>query len=76
MLDSMCDHPDAERLMLELAAQLETVKGKKSYGYLPKRRKKLVEEIVSKTAKAIKKPVTVKIRKGFDDIIWVSSSIE
>ena len=27
---------------------------------------KLVEEIVSKTAKAIKKPVTVKIRKGFD----------
>ena len=28
---------------------------------------KLVEEIVSKTAKAIKKPVTVKIRKGFDD---------
>ena len=28
---------------------------------------KLVEEIVSKTAKAIKKPVTVKIRKGFDN---------
>ena len=28
---------------------------------------KLVEEIVSKTAKAIKKPVTVKIRTGFDD---------
>ena len=28
---------------------------------------KLVEEIVSKTAKAIKKQVTVKIRKGFDD---------
>lgn len=28
---------------------------------------KLVEEIVSKTAKATKKPVTVKIRKGFDD---------
>lgn len=27
---------------------------------------KLVEEIVSKTVKAIKKPVTVKIRKGFD----------
>ena len=46
MGDSMCDHPDAERLMLELAAQLETVKGKKSYGYLPKRLKKLVDEIV------------------------------
>ena len=28
---------------------------------------KLVYEIVSKTVKAIKKPVTVKIRKGFDD---------
>ena len=28
---------------------------------------KLVHEIVSKTAKAIQKPVTVKIRKGFDD---------
>ncbi len=44
--DRMCDHPDAERLMLELAAQLGTVKGKKSYGYLPKRLKKLVDEIV------------------------------
>ena len=28
---------------------------------------KLVEEIVTKTVKAIKKPVTIKIRKGFDD---------
>lgn len=28
---------------------------------------KLVEKIVSKTVKAIQKPVTVKIRKGFDD---------
>lgn len=46
MRDSMCDHPDAERLVLEPAAQLETVKGKKSYGYLPKRLKKLVDEIV------------------------------
>ena len=43
MRDSVCDHPDAERLMLE---QLGTVKGKKSYGYLPKRLKKLVDEIV------------------------------
>ena len=46
MRDSMCDHPDAERLMLELAAQLGTVKGKKSYGYLPKRLKNLGDEIV------------------------------
>lgn len=47
MRDSMYDHPDAERLVLELAAQLGTVKGKKSYGYLPKRLKKLVDEIVN-----------------------------
>lgn len=46
MRDSMCDHPDAERLVLELAAQLGTVKGKKSYGYLPKRLKILVDDIV------------------------------
>lgn len=31
------------------------------------RQPELVREIVSKTVKAIKKPVTVKIRKGFDD---------
>ena len=47
MRDSMCDHPDAEQLVLELAAQLGTVKGKKSYGYLPKRLKNLVDEIVN-----------------------------
>lgn len=28
---------------------------------------KLVEQIISKTVKAVKKPVTVKFRKGFDD---------
>lgn len=33
---------------------------------------KLVEEIVEKTVKAIKKPVTVKIRKGFDDT-WINA---
>lgn len=46
MKEGICDHPDAERLMLELALQLETVKGKKSYGYLPKPQKKLVDRIV------------------------------
>lgn len=46
MRQGLCNHPDAERLMLELAAQLDTVKGKKSYGYLPKRLKNLVNEIV------------------------------
>ena len=46
MKSGICDHPEAERLMQELALQLETVKGKKSYGYLPKKQKALVDEIV------------------------------
>jgi len=46
MQNGVCDHPDAEQLMLELAAQLGTVEGKKSYGYLPKRLKQMVDEIV------------------------------
>lgn len=46
MRQRLCNHPDVERLMLELAAHLDTVKGKKSYGYLPKRLKNLVNEIV------------------------------
>ena len=46
MQGGLCDHPEAERLMQELAMQLGTVKGKKSYGYLPKRLKGLVDEIV------------------------------
>ena len=47
MREKMCDHPDAERLMMELAVQLETIKGKKSYGYLPKQMKALVDDIVN-----------------------------
>ena len=46
MRNRICDHPEAEQLMQELAIQLETVKGKKSYGYLPKKQKALVDEIV------------------------------
>jgi len=46
MKEGICNHPDAERLMLELATQLGTVSGKKSYGYLPKPQKKLVDKIV------------------------------
>lgn len=46
MREGVCNHPDAEQLMQELAAQLETVKGKKTYGYLSKRIKRLVDEIV------------------------------
>lgn len=46
MKDGICDHPEAEDLMLELAMQLKTVKGKKQYGYLPKKQKELVDKIV------------------------------
>lgn len=46
MRNRICDHPEAEQLMQELALQLETVKGKKAYGYLPKKQKALVDEIV------------------------------
>lgn len=46
MRSSICDQPDTERLMQELSSQLESVHGKKSYGYLPKQAKKIVDEIV------------------------------
>ncbi|USF26310.1 hypothetical protein N510_001238 [Firmicutes bacterium ASF500] len=42
------NHPEVESLMVTLAAQLETVTGKKTYGYLPKAVKKTVDEIVDK----------------------------
>jgi len=42
----MCDHPQAEELMLRLARELDNVKGKKKYGYLPKPVKRLVNELV------------------------------
>ena len=41
-------HPEVEKLMQTLSAQLETVKGKKSYGYLPRPVKKIVDEVVDK----------------------------
>ena len=40
--------PEIEQKMEQLAGQLETVKGKKSYGYLPKSVKKTVDEVVDK----------------------------
>ena len=46
MQTSLGSHPEVESLMMALAAQLETVKGKKKYGYLPKAVKKTVNEIV------------------------------
>ena len=48
MRDSVGSHPEVEPLMLTLTTQLETVKGKKSYGYLPKAVKKTVDEIVDR----------------------------
>lgn len=46
MQSGICDHPEVEELMLMLSAQLATVKGKKSYGYPPKKVKATVDEIV------------------------------
>ena len=49
MAQGICEHPDMEQLMGQLAHQLDSVKGKKSYGYLSKPLKKLVDEIVNQT---------------------------
>lgn len=48
MQTSLGNHPEAESLMMTLTAQLETVNGKKKYGYLPKAVKKTVDEIVDR----------------------------
>ena len=47
MRSSLSSHPEAESLMMTLVNQLETVKGKKTYGYLPKGVKKIVDDIVN-----------------------------
>ena len=47
MQTSIGSHPEVEALMMTLATQLETVTGKKKYGYLPKTVKKTVDEIVN-----------------------------
>ena len=48
MTRSICTAPEIEQKMEQLAGQLETVKGKKSYSYLPKSVKKTVDEVVDK----------------------------
>lgn len=48
MAQNICNHPEVEELMQTLSAQLETAKGKKSYGYLPKSVKKTVDEVVDR----------------------------
>ncbi|MDE6590836.1 MAG: relaxase MobL, partial [Oscillospiraceae bacterium] len=46
MKRGVCEHPEAEQLMLTLTHKLKSVKGKKQYGYLPQRVKKQVDETV------------------------------
>ena len=48
MAQSICSVPEIEQKMEQLAGQLETVKVKKSYGYLPKSVKKTVDEVVDR----------------------------
>ena len=47
----VCEHPEAEQLMLTLSSELNNVKGKKQYGYLSQRVKKHVDEIVDQMAR-------------------------
>ncbi len=46
MQTGICNHPEVEDLMQQLSQELASVTGKKSYGYLPKPIKKIVDEIV------------------------------
>ena len=46
MQEMTCDYPEVENLIWELSRQLGQVSGKKTYGYLSKPMKKLVDEIV------------------------------
>lgn len=51
MKRGVCEHPEAEQLILVLAHELKSVTGKKQYGYLPKHAKKQVDEIVDQMAR-------------------------
>ena len=51
MREMTCIHPEAEQMIWELSRQLGQVSGKKTYGYLPKPMKKLVDEIVDQMAR-------------------------
>ncbi|WP_449290953.1 MobP3 family relaxase [Oscillibacter ruminantium] len=46
MQTGICNHPEVEGLMQQLLQALDSVTGKKSYGYLPKPIKKIADEIV------------------------------
>lgn len=47
----LCDNPIIEQSMIQLVHKLETITGKKKYGYLPKTTKELVDGIVDELAK-------------------------
>lgn len=49
MRQGVYNHPEVEALMIQLSQALSSVTGKKSYGYLPKPVKKVVDEIVDQT---------------------------
>ncbi len=51
MREMTCIHPEAEQMIWKLSKQLSTEPGKKTYGYLPKPTKKLVDEIVDQMAR-------------------------
>lgn len=51
MRGRVCNHPRAEQLLQELSLQLGEVGGKKSYGYLPRKVKSLVDSIVDEMEK-------------------------
>ena len=51
MREMTCIHPEAEQMIWDLSRQLGQVSGKKTYGYLPKPMKKLVDEIVDQMAR-------------------------
>ena len=70
MQGGLCDHPEAERLMQELAVQLGTVKGKKTYGYLPKRLKGLVDEIVDQMERL---PI---VRQCYDEWLLLQGKVD
>ena len=67
MQGGICDHPGAEMLMQELAVELSSVKGKKSYGYLPKRLKKKVNEIVNEMERL---PIVAECYEKWLELQW------
>ena len=51
MREMTCIHPEVEQMIWDLSRQLGQVGGRKTYGYLPKPMKKLVDEIVDQMAR-------------------------